>query len=111
MAQYEAGADEASIRKYVIAVMINGGDKNAVQLKSKQNAFRAAAVLLAVEVALLVLVLFLEGLWPWLLCLLDGDYQAPGGAVGARYLNRSIFCDRSDPRSALLRRQVSRSIA
>ena len=73
MAQYDAGADEASIRKYVIDAMIKGGDKNAVQLRFKQNAFRAAAVLLAAEVALLVLVLFLQGFWPWLLCLLHGD--------------------------------------
>ena len=40
-------------------------------LEFKQNVFRVAAVLLVVEVALLVLVVFLQGFWPWLLCLLD----------------------------------------
>lgn len=57
MARYNAGDDESSIRKYVIGEMISGGRKNEAQLKFKQKAFRAAAVLLACEVAVLVLVL------------------------------------------------------
>ena len=71
MARYDAGDDEAAIRKYVIVEMIKGGERNRAQLDFKQNVFRAAAVLLVVEVALLVLVVFLQGFWPWLLCFLD----------------------------------------
>ena len=71
MARYDASDDEAAIRKYVIVEMIKGGERNRAQLDFKQNVFRAAAVLLVVEVALLVLVVFLQGFWPWLLCFLD----------------------------------------
>jgi hypothetical protein len=72
MARYNADDDEVAIRRYVIGKMIEGGDRNKAQLKFKQDVFRVAAVLLVVEVALLVLVVFLQGFWPWLLCFLDG---------------------------------------
>lgn len=71
MARYDAGDDEEAIRRYVIHEMIAGGKRNAPRLRSKQTAFRIAASLLVVEVALLVLVLFMKGVWSWLLCFLD----------------------------------------
>jgi hypothetical protein len=72
MERYRAGQDEAEIREWVIDKMISGAKRNATQLGFKQKAFRAAALLLAGEVALLVLVVFLSGLWSWLSCLFDG---------------------------------------
>lgn len=48
---------EGEIRKYVIDEMITGINKNTVNLKKKQRAFRYAAVLLVFEVFVLVLAL------------------------------------------------------
>jgi hypothetical protein len=57
MEKYDQGQDEASIRKFVIAAMIQGGKDNQAKLDRRQWAFRLAALLLVVEIALLVWIL------------------------------------------------------
>jgi hypothetical protein len=57
MQMYDSGEDETSIRQFVIAAMIDGGNANSVKLKRKQDAFRVAAALLLAEIVLLLAVL------------------------------------------------------
>lgn len=54
MDKIDAQETEDAIRRFVADGMVQGAVKNQTQLKRKQNAFHVAAVLLAVEVALLV---------------------------------------------------------
>jgi len=48
---------EAGMREYVVSKMVHGIDENSTNLKKKQWALRAAAVLLVVEVSVLIVLL------------------------------------------------------
>jgi hypothetical protein len=54
MEKYDQGDDEASIRKSIIDGMIKAACNNEDQIRRRQSALRAAAVLLMCEIALLV---------------------------------------------------------
>ena len=54
MDKVDGNETEAAIRRYVIAAMIKGADKNHPMLERRQKAFRVAVLLLVVEVALLL---------------------------------------------------------
>lgn len=54
LAKTNAGESEAAIREFVIEKMIEGARANHDMLKTRQNAFRCAVILLVIEVVLLV---------------------------------------------------------
>lgn len=54
MEKYRDDETEEAIRVFVTDAMIEGGKKNQPKLDRRQNAFRAAVVLLVAEVALLL---------------------------------------------------------
>ncbi|WP_197382858.1 hypothetical protein [Mycolicibacterium mengxianglii] len=58
--RYDAGDDEAAIRRYVIGELIEGAKSNHAKMKAKQKAFRWAASLLVAEIVLLVGVLLTQ---------------------------------------------------
>jgi hypothetical protein len=60
MQKYRAGETEDAIRTFVTDAMVEGGKKNQPKLGRRQNAFRAAVVLLVAEVALLIWLLIVR---------------------------------------------------
>lgn len=60
MEKYNEGEDEAAIRRFVIAALIEGGRKNDAALREKQLFFRIAVILLLVEIVLLLTMLVIR---------------------------------------------------